>query len=317
MSDPVTNAQIEDVLSSIRRLVSEDNRAETPADAGSEPAAEPGAEDADNAQGQADRLVLTPALRVNTAESAGETGPEKTGPAAMKLGRVEPDQREAEKSPGVPPWATPDATLFGAVGGEDAPATFPHDATGEAPAADFAARDDGAEAVMEAAAGEVEAMPEVDAAADVTSDAAGDAPAEDVEDDTPLTFHSTRAESLSAKIAALEEVIGRTRDQWEPDGASDDAYAGRPVAPLAWPDGESGAAPADTRDAAEPDADATAAPAEAGTDEAVIDEDSLRELVAEIVREELQGALGERITRNVRKLVRREIHRALAAQDLD
>ena len=33
--------------------------------------------------------------------------------------------------------------------------------------------------------------------------------------------------------------------------------------------------------------------------------------------EELQGALGERITRNVRKLVRREIQRALTAQDLE
>ena len=38
---------------------------------------------------------------------------------------------------------------------------------------------------------------------------------------------------------------------------------------------------------------------------------ALRELVAEIVREELQGGLGERITRNVRKLVRAEIQRAL------
>ena len=49
----------------------------------------------------------------------------------------------------------------------------------------------------------------------------------------------------------------------------------------------------------------------------VLDEDALRELVSDIVREELQGALGERITRNVRKLVRREIHRALAAQELE
>lgn len=49
----------------------------------------------------------------------------------------------------------------------------------------------------------------------------------------------------------------------------------------------------------------------------LLDEGILRELVAEIVREELTGALGERITRNVRKLVRQEINRALAAQDLD
>jgi cell pole-organizing protein PopZ len=52
-------------------------------------------------------------------------------------------------------------------------------------------------------------------------------------------------------------------------------------------------------------------------DEAVLDEDTLRELVADIVRQELQGALGERITRNVRKLVRREIQRALTSNELE
>ncbi len=45
--------------------------------------------------------------------------------------------------------------------------------------------------------------------------------------------------------------------------------------------------------------------------------DMLRDLVAEIIREELQGALGERITRNVRMLVRREINRALEARGLE
>jgi hypothetical protein len=52
-------------------------------------------------------------------------------------------------------------------------------------------------------------------------------------------------------------------------------------------------------------------------DDQLMDEDALRDLVSEIVRQELQGALGERITRNVRKLVRREIHRALTAQELE
>ena len=50
--------------------------------------------------------------------------------------------------------------------------------------------------------------------------------------------------------------------------------------------------------------------------EEYFDEEMLRDLVGEIVRAELQGALGERITRNVRKLVRREIHRSLASQEL-
>ncbi len=52
-------------------------------------------------------------------------------------------------------------------------------------------------------------------------------------------------------------------------------------------------------------------------DEAVIDMDMLRDLVAEIIRDELQGPLGERITRNVRMLVRREINRALESRQLD
>ena len=36
-----------------------------------------------------------------------------------------------------------------------------------------------------------------------------------------------------------------------------------------------------------------------------------------LIREELSGTLGERITRNVRKLVRAEINRALTARDFD
>ncbi len=71
--------------------------------------------------------------------------------------------------------------------------------------------------------------------------------------------------------------------------------------------------------ASEPDTDlaVTDATQVFAVDEDVLDEEALRDMVAEIVRQELQGALGERITRNVRKLVRREIHRALATQDLD
>lgn len=52
------------------------------------------------------------------------------------------------------------------------------------------------------------------------------------------------------------------------------------------------------------------------SEETTIDEEALRELVSELVRQELQGVLGERITRNVRRLVRREIERALALREL-
>ena len=52
-------------------------------------------------------------------------------------------------------------------------------------------------------------------------------------------------------------------------------------------------------------------------DESILDEDTLRDIVSEMVRAELQGELGDRITRNVRKLVRREIQRALASREFE
>jgi hypothetical protein len=48
-----------------------------------------------------------------------------------------------------------------------------------------------------------------------------------------------------------------------------------------------------------------------------IDEGLLRDLIREVLREELHGELGERITRNLRKLVRAEIARALTARNLN
>ncbi len=46
----------------------------------------------------------------------------------------------------------------------------------------------------------------------------------------------------------------------------------------------------------------------------ILDEESLRAVINAIVREELQGELGERINRNLRKLVRQEIGQILEEQ---
>lgn len=46
------------------------------------------------------------------------------------------------------------------------------------------------------------------------------------------------------------------------------------------------------------------------------DGDELAALVRRMITEELRGELGEQVTRNIRKLVRIEIDRALAAKDL-
>jgi hypothetical protein len=50
--------------------------------------------------------------------------------------------------------------------------------------------------------------------------------------------------------------------------------------------------------------------------EELIDEGMLYQLVAHIVRQELQGDLGEKITRNIRKLVRAEVAREIQLRQL-
>ncbi|SEK65904.1 hypothetical protein [Pacificibacter marinus] len=49
----------------------------------------------------------------------------------------------------------------------------------------------------------------------------------------------------------------------------------------------------------------------------LLDEDTLRDMVTDVIRQELQGALGERITANVRRLVRREVRRAMTLREFD
>lgn len=87
---------------------------------------------------------------------------------------------------------------------------------------------------------------------------------------------------------------------------------------------EAAAAPVSAEWADQAEAEAVAAlesdlpgGSEAEGQDDLLDEEILRDLVRDIIREELQGNLGERITRNVRKLVRAEISRALSARDFD
>lgn len=54
-----------------------------------------------------------------------------------------------------------------------------------------------------------------------------------------------------------------------------------------------------------------------GNSLATLDEAALQDVLRALIREELQGALGERITQSVRKLVRAEVNRALTARSLD
>ncbi|SHF27159.1 hypothetical protein SAMN05444279_12457 [Ruegeria intermedia] len=140
------------------------------------------------------------------------------------------------------------------------------------------------------------------------------------------------AGSLSAKIEALEAAIARTEDQWEPDGDSGDEYAGTRTRRIHW-DVEAGGGATTAAEAGRDESLQVQQPQGAaqfvrdrGADEpvatdaqatATMEVEELKALIAQVVREELQGALGERITRNIRKLVRREINRALDARELE
>lgn len=338
MSDPVTNIEIEDVLSSIRRLVSEDGRREPPLRR-ADPAAQPPADPVRMApkaalseaarpvqptgpQPEPDRLVLTPSQRVPVTDDSdwgardpkfddsAFDAPEFDAPAFDELDTVDvnaedsddvaaPDLQDRARVVADGEWEDPRSRQFGSVRGKSGrpailrPSFEDRGSEGELShptqaALDALLQDD--HPIYSEDEGELDQDLDADLIA-------------------PADTGPEQALSLTEKIEALEAVISRTREQWEPDGDHGD-HLGLGSRSMAWQDDlvEDGASPSST--------DPRPAEAETALD-AVMDEDSLRELVAEIVRQELQGALGERITRNVRKLVRREIQRALTAQALD
>lgn len=358
MSEPVTQAEIEDVLSSIRRLVSEDDRRGSAPTAG---AVEPAPSSAAGQQSEkaATRLVLTPALRVSEAkpeaadradaESVQEVSPEVSEIATGAIADPDTDTMSAAEVPDAA--ATEAAGQVVDTAHETTTEEYQSPSEDEASDAELEApwKDPWATLYQAAGVTGAEGLQGATEGADAQSEASlSDATLEE-------TDPADRMFAVVQKITELEAKVARSEEQWEPDGRSSDPYAGTNVETLqwqdhhdedptsettaeeheevvSWPESEATAdtaedagaefAPATAREDADP---ARGIAEEAITVEALdtlteddtyLDEDSLRELVAEIVREELQGALGERITRNVRKLVRREIHRALAAQDL-
>lgn len=358
MSKPVTNEEVEDVLSSIRRLVSEDKRPlaglrNAPTDSSQNRPA-----------GLQDKLVLTPALRVaETPAKPADEGPLDLGRVARQIWNI---AGAKDSAPSTDPDTSPDEVAHEVLD------RLPDDIAPEAPFSDDYRQDDAEQEagfdtldalVQDALAEEVA---QVDAAAEPNDEAKwrdvapmhGDdldendtsegadreadgteGPAPDVHDDSPAEPFEARTDDmaeqnqaeidatvpLTAKIAALETAIDAIRQDWEPDGAGTGDYAAAPVAAMAWEDDieldATGSPLNETQSNQEQTDTASATPppvsgGQAG-DDSLMDEEALRDLVSEIVRAELQGALGERITRNVRKLVRREIHRALTAQELE
>jgi hypothetical protein len=289
MSDPVTNVDIEDVLSSIRRLVTEGGSpatARTNPDplvsalrgAATTPHPAPGA-----ARPEA-RFVLTPAFRVADVPTAAKVPVDDLTVAA----RIMPREEALRALDGKPP----------AVG------------------FDFS-----------------------------VSPTAKPAPVPDFSDDVGVAAPIDGRLRLSATVAGLEAAVTAQPDEWEPDGSEevpvmDWSQAGPEDAPVfrsrnAVPflleqavveptfrhaarfhsvdeaDDLDGVSAFEAESGEEPDDELSAFLAEGY----VMDEEALRRLIVEIVQQELQGSLGERITRNVRKLVRREISRIIASEE--
>jgi cell pole-organizing protein PopZ len=272
MSDPVTNVDVEDVLASIRRLISQDSVEEwqdtsQSKDHKGQPAVQ---EDEDRTS----RFLLTPALRIVGADDTASNQPEDTSSVLPK------------QSLSLDRYAVSEGVIKDA----ETPETT-----------------------------------------------------EDLDLSEVIEEHARYA-TMKATIAELEAAIGDQEDDYEPDEgepepstplwfqsyakAEQELYAGRSVPPIhAEPRREkkvgSSLQPAEMSGSEALDEVAESPTETAGRNLAeipdnsvAIDEEALRELVIGMVRSELQGALGERITRNVRKLVRREIYRVMSEQGL-
>lgn len=370
MPGPLEHAGVEDVLSSIRRLVSEDKRNARPSILRGQGSARP-------------RLVLTPALRVSppTAEASSESDHEddQAAPALRDASELvqsddvtvqklhEDDEQRAGEN--VPEAQSPTDTaelsqnFLNHTDASDVVALHKDQPLSDVVDGGHEGTDDPIvtppwkrpETTLYRAAEELRSASAFSA---MTLDEEGhrDAPLVDRLSSKDPVLHSVapagssaellnasarqRAAAVVRKIAEMEAASGRTSsgDDWEPDAREEGPFASEASQGAAhdWQDADPveeershdsyaqhllNGSMTEVIDAAveaveDRIADAGLADVEGSSDAALLDEETLREMVVDIVRTELQGALGEKITRNVRKLVRREIQRAFASHDL-
>ena len=275
MSDAMSAIEIEDVLSSIRRLVSEDLRPAAPKPVPAET-----------------RLMLTPALRVvpqvpqddvwEVEEDWTDLPPSaQLSPSGWSLPEAEPEPAELDAPFSVPPFSVPvqpaSARSASSEPVPDAPLA-PHRFT-----------------LTQAARVLPEESPEVAPPWNQPVDVMEPPPAAPEMALQPVSADDRLwADRAAAEAIAGIEAEAAFEDPLEVISESDPAF-------LEADDFDTEGAPFDSEEN----------PAETTYDEVL-----LRELVRDILREELAGVLGEKITRNVRKLVRAEISQALAARDL-
>ncbi|SEQ45964.1 hypothetical protein SAMN05428995_104339 [Loktanella sp. DSM 29012] len=269
MAEPMSNARIEDVLSSIRRLVAEDNAAER---------------EAPRPSARIEKFVLTPALRVDHEEDARDSDAESDAPFVLEASHA---VTPAEDTSGPASLLSTIAELEAAV--SDQAEDWEDDGTGT----------------------------ELDKSWS-SAGFRGDVPVEDAIEldsaDRPLGV----PQGPEAWPATLSEAarLYRVQDEDEDDSAQVlfRHHRHRAAADHEAVDQDYNDDLIEAPDERDPEAEAALHMfLEGGL---TVKNDQLQEIVRQIVREELQGTMGERITRNVRKLVRREIQRVLSSSDL-
>ncbi|MGK7652074.1 hypothetical protein ACSQ76_06565 [Roseovarius sp. B08] len=265
MSDPVSNAEIEDVLSSIRRLVSVDkspgSRDAEPDRAAAHkskpaPAVSDGAKPDAAAPAGGARLVLTPSFRVEPKDLQDEGDSEDHGaepsaegePQHLTLDEWQDAIDESVEEAGSGLYGRDQAEAF------DAPDDV-HEDAGQGDDAQLkewlTAEDDRAE--------EADIWEDADeSSVDLSEEGFGDGFEEGVDfgaaafvGDEDVAFEYAEAgddaveeaperevvtSELEARIAEVEAAVAARDDQWEPDGASEDPYAGGQTEPLPWED---------------------------------------------------------------------------------
>lgn len=274
MSEPLSSTEIEDVLSSIRRLVSEDMR--------------PLPRAAATAAVVGEKLILTPALRVVQDD---ETATNPATPMFVAVPRVQLSlpERAADPEPSVLGLVV--ASVGAAVDAQpedwEAETGDPQPVTGFHSEASFQSRD-----------WALPAPPIVEPPV-----------VEPVQSEPPLVAVGHFEMVAEAEVEADLPGWAQHEDGAEPPDAADPVIHGSIEPDPVWADAAEASVIASlTEPEAEPDD---------GFDGMRFDEDVLRELVRDILREELAGRMGERITRNIRKLVRAEIARTLATQNFE
>lgn len=335
MAEAMNSHEIEDVLSSIRRLVAQDLK---PADRAKLAAV------ADISQ----KLVLAPENRVeDPVGMRAEPGPAEDSPAKFVTVR-RPSRRTAfpaiddvlnRVDGGAPSYdfgpqgahfalgdtQAPESVSYSAPEMDPAHADLPDDSfaatdvasgamAGEfiAPQRDLSSFDLDArlsdlapEQFSDGLSGEYhDAPPDLGGAAEPQSDWS--------QTDEPEEYDDLTPPQDAAQSDAVQGTI-------EPDSDWADAAEARVIAELAGEAVEDAVVSHAKTSFREPNfgtqsgfgAQASAVP------DVVFDEDALRLLVQTVFREEMAGPMGERITRNIRKLVRAEVGRMLAAHELE